>query len=147
MQCDIFSSALSHKYLRVSCCLYFFRIDQISLTSCKHLTDAPLLIRSQHENMPDQVKYANKLNGKNVLVIGGSSGTFPGHPLIPLKQQSNTYPPRHWLLRRRSLSRIRCNRHHFLVQPRPRRHRRLQTAVRLPISQIPSLRPRLQPSR
>lgn len=71
----------------------------------------------------------------------------PGHPLMTLEQQSNTSPPRHWLLRRRSLSRIRRNRHHFLVQPRPRRHRRLQTAVRLPISQIPSLRPRLQPSR
>lgn len=27
-------------------------------------------------NMPDQVKYANKLQGKNVLVIGGSSGLF-----------------------------------------------------------------------
>lgn len=26
--------------------------------------------------MADQVKYTNKLQGKNVLVIGGSSGTL-----------------------------------------------------------------------
>jgi NAD(P)-dependent dehydrogenase (short-subunit alcohol dehydrogenase family) len=37
--------------------------------------------------MPDQVKYANKLQGKNVLVIGGSSGSHSSlsHPYLPRK--------------------------------------------------------------
>ena len=40
----------------------------------------------------DQVKYANKLQGKNVLVIGGSSGIAP-NPIISSTQEpqpSNT---------------------------------------------------------
>ena len=69
------------------------------------------------------------------------------HSIIFEGTSSNTHCPRHRLLRRRSLSRIRRNRHHLLLQPRPRRRRRLQTAIRLPIGQIPRLRPRLQPRR
>lgn len=35
--------------------------------------------------MADQVKYSNKLQGKNVLVIGGSSGMF-SQPLYNLRR-------------------------------------------------------------
>lgn len=56
-------------------------------------------------------------------------------------------PSRHRLLRRRSLPRIRRNRNALLLQPRPRRRRRLQTANRLPVFQGQDLRPRLQPRR
>ena len=69
------------------------------------------------------------------------------HSVIFEGTSSNTHCPRHRLLRRRSLSRIRRKRHNLLLQSRPRRHRRLQTSIRLPIRQIPRLRPRLQPSR
>ena len=41
--------------------------------------------RHNTTTMPDQVKYANKLQGKNVLVIGGSSGSPSPLPSLPLK--------------------------------------------------------------
>jgi len=48
---------------------------------------------SQHETMADQVKYSNKLHGKNVLVIGGSSGILPIHLIVFTPPLSNKLTP------------------------------------------------------
>ena len=48
---------------------------------------------SQPGIMADQVKYSNKLQGKNVLVIGGSSGILPLRLLVFTPPPSNNSNP------------------------------------------------------
>jgi hypothetical protein len=127
-------------------------IDQLPNPIKKIDKNNHIQLTPQHHNttiMPDQVKYANKLQGKNVLVIGGSSGMpshYHYHQILQPKHPTNTNPSshRHRLQRRRSLTRIRLHCHNLLLQPRPRLQSRPQTPSRLPLRLVPNLRPRLQ---
>jgi hypothetical protein len=83
---DLETSSFIHKSSLLSPPLHpnrstFQPIRRSTQKKDSHLT--PTITTPHHTTtMPDQVKYANKLQGKNILVIGGSSGSHSSlsHP-------------------------------------------------------------------